>query len=65
MFVAIFRANIINTIAPSFLTFADLNIPMVLEGCWNLICVVSGRKLKPQTSPAILMMLAFGGLLAP
>ena len=37
----IFRASIISTMGPSFLTFGQVNIFRVLEGSWNLIRVVS------------------------
>ena len=43
--------QIISIIGPSFLTFGHLNIPRVFEVCWNLICVVSRRKLGAQTGP--------------
>ena len=61
----IFRASIINTSGPSFRTFGHLNISKVVDGCWNLICVVSRRKLGAQTSPMMLMTLALGGCWAP
>ena len=31
----------------------DLNMPEVLERCWNLMCVVSRRKLGAQTGPTV------------
>ena len=50
-----FRASRISTVGLSFLTFGhlNLNIPQVLEGCWNLICGVSAcrRKLGSPNRP--------------
>ena len=60
-----FRGSIISTIGPSLLPFGHLNIPRVLEGYWNIMCVVSRRKLGAQKVPMMLKRLALGGLLGP
>ena len=40
----IFSGQHHHIMGPSFLIFGHLNIPKVLERCWNLICVMSFKK---------------------